>query len=171
MEMAVGNAETRDETLARLVHEHQGALLRLCYLSLRDEELARDAVQDTFLKAYENLDKFRGDSSEKTWLTRIALNTCRDMCRANWFRFVDRRVTPDSLRQVAEAPDRNVELSIAISQLPGKLREVVLLYYYHGMTLEEMSEVLRTAKSTLSQRLSQAREKLHITLEGGAAHV
>ena len=167
METVRETAATREETLTRLVRDHQQSLLRLCYLSLRDEELARDAVQETFLKAFQSLDRFRGDSSEKTWLTRIALNVCRDMRRTNWARFVDRRVTPDALRHTAESPDKAAELNIAISRLPGKLREAVLLYYYHGMTLEEMAEVLRAAKSTVSMRLKQAREKLHITLEGG----
>ena len=167
MEITADLHASREETLARLVQEYQSALLRLCYLSLRDEELARDAVQETFLKAFQALDKFRGESSEKTWLTRIALNVCRDVRRTNWFRYVDRRVTLDSLQRVADSPEKNIELGIAVSRLPGKLREAVLLYYYQGMTLEEMAEALHTAKSTISTRLKQAREKLHITLEGG----
>ena len=108
--------------------------------------------------------------TEKTWLTRIALNVCRDMRRTAWFRHVDRRVMPEKLQGVTDPPDAHVELSIAVSRLPSKLQEAVLLYYYHGMTLDEMAEVLHTAKSTLSQRLRQAREKLHITLEGGDDH-
>lgn len=47
---------------------------RMCCIYLRDEQLAADAVQETFLKAYLALDKFRGEASEKTWLTRIAIN-------------------------------------------------------------------------------------------------
>ncbi|MCH5287478.1 MAG: sigma-70 family RNA polymerase sigma factor [Christensenellaceae bacterium] len=162
--------ETREETLAKLVREHQSALTRLCFLSLRDEELARDAVQETFLKAFEALSRFRGDSSERTWLFSIALNVCRDMHRANWFRFVDRRITPEMLEHMADFTDSGVELSIAISGLPYRLREAVLLYYYQGMTVEEMAEVLHAAKSTVSVRLKQARDRLHITLEGGDDH-
>ena len=66
MEIVGQRAETREEALARLVREHQSALLRLCCLTLRDAELARDAVQETFLKAYGAMSRFRGDSSEKT---------------------------------------------------------------------------------------------------------
>lgn len=171
MEPLAPIAKMREEALAQLVREHQSALLRLCYLSLHDEEMARDAVQETYLKAYQSLDKFRGDSSEKTWLTSIALNVCRDMRRANWFRFMDRRITPDMLDKLAAPPDDNgIELSIAVSRLPDKLREAVLLYYYEGMTLEETAGVLHTAKSTASEWLRQARDKLHIALEGGDDH-
>lgn len=170
VETAASVAEAREEALARMIREHQSSLLRLCWLSLRDEELARDAVQETFLKAYGAMSRFRGESSEKTWLTRIAINVCRNMRRSNWFRHVDRRVTPETLNCPADAPDQQAELNVAISRLPGKLREAVLLYYYQGMTVEEMAEVLHTAKSTVSLRLKQARERLHITLEGGDAH-
>ena len=159
--------EPRDVALARLIREHQSALTRLCYLSLHDEELARDAVQETFLKAYESLDRFRGESSEKTWLCSIALNVCRDVRRAKWYRYVDRRITPDMLEHVADPADSGIELSIAVSRLPTRLREAVLLYYYQGMTLEETAEAMRSAKSTISVWLQQARKRLYITLEGG----
>ena len=167
---AVARTETRKEALTRLVRAHQTALLRLCYLSLRDEELARDAVQETFLKAYEALDTFRGESTEKTWLVSIALNVCRDMRRANWFRYVDRRVTPEALNSLAAPSDDSVDLNLAVARLPGKLREAVLLYYYEGMTMEEMAAALHAAKSTVSMRLKRAVERLHITLEGGDDH-
>ena len=56
-------------------------LLRLCYLYIKDHQLAEDAVQDTFVKAYTKYDSFRGNSSIKTWLTAIAINVCRDIMR------------------------------------------------------------------------------------------
>lgn len=72
----------RDQFFVKLVNEYQGVLLHMCYVSLRDQELAKDAVQETFLKAYRSLPTFRGESSEKTWLIQIALNTCRSMQRS-----------------------------------------------------------------------------------------
>lgn len=54
-------------------------------------------MQETFLKAYRSLDSFRSDSSEKTWLMKIAMNTCRDLRRFAYFRCTDRRFTPDML--------------------------------------------------------------------------
>ena len=95
---------------------------------------------------------------------------CRDQRRSNWFRFVDRRVTPESVQRVADAPDKHIALRLAVSQLPIRLQEAVLLYYYEGMTIDEIAEVLHTAKSTVSLRLKQARAKLHIELEGGDDH-
>ena len=64
--------------LEQLMNQYGDSLLRLCYLYLKDAALAQDAVQDTFVKAWKKLDTFEGRSSEKTWLCRIAVNTCRD---------------------------------------------------------------------------------------------
>lgn len=78
---------------------YEESLLRMCFAYLGDTSLAEDAVQETFLKAYQSLDSFRGDASEKTWLLRIAINTCKDVRRSAWFRHVDRSVALDTLAE------------------------------------------------------------------------
>ena len=93
---AVKGPDSRKEALERMVSLYQLPLLRLCYAYLHDEELAKDAVQETFIKAYRGLADFRNEASEKTWLSRIAINVCKDLRRNGWFRHVDRAVTPDS---------------------------------------------------------------------------
>ena len=97
METAKAPDSCPETVLERLIRENEVSLKRLCYLYLHDEAQAEDAVQETFLKAYRSLEKFRGEASEKTWLTRIALNICKDMLRSAWFRHMDRRVTVDML--------------------------------------------------------------------------
>ena len=92
MEIVKGPNNSHEELLALMVAQYEVALLRTCYMYLRDKGLAEDATQETFLKAYKALDTFRGESSEKTWLMRIAMNTCRDMKRNAWFRYMDRSV-------------------------------------------------------------------------------
>ena len=87
--VAQGPAITRDEKLEVLVDKYQVSLLKVCFTFLRDRSLAEDAVQETFIKVYQSLDSFQGNSSEKTWIFKIAMNTCRDMLRGRWFRFVD----------------------------------------------------------------------------------
>ena len=86
-----------EETLARMVGEWQLPLLRTCCAVLGSEDLAKDAVQETFLKAYRGLPSFRGECSEKTWLMRIAVNVCREMLRSSWFRTIYRRVSMEQL--------------------------------------------------------------------------
>ena len=71
----------RDQIIIDLVDQYQGMLLRMCYVYLRDMEQAKDATQETFLKAYKSLASFRGDCSEKSWLIRIAINTWNVICQ------------------------------------------------------------------------------------------
>ena len=169
METAVKAPDSRPETvLERLIRENEVSLKRLCYLYLHDEALAEDAVQETFLKAYRALEGYRRESSEKTWLTRIAVNICKDMLRTAWFRHVDRRVTPDMIPESRETRDPyNREIAAAVMNLPAKLREVVLLYYYRGLTMAETAEVLKISQPAVTNRLKRARDRLKAELKGG----
>ncbi len=76
MERVKGPDILRDQALTQMVNEYQSILLRPCYVMLHDQEQAKDAVQETFLRAYKGWSNFRGASSEKTWLVRIAVNIC-----------------------------------------------------------------------------------------------
>ena len=160
-------ARTWEEEFEHLVGAYQTQLLRMCYMHLRDRSMSEDAVQETFVKLYRSRGAFRGECSEKTWIMRIAINTCRDMNRAGWLRWMDKRVTPEDLPEAA-APvqEGDEDLVSAIMHLPFKLREVVLLYYYQGMNVSEIAETLHIAQSSVSGRLRRAREKLRRMLEG-----
>lgn len=171
MEVVTGPDSVRDQALCRLVNQYQTLLLRMCYLYLHDRALAEDAVQETYLKAYRALDTFRGECSEKTWLNRIAINTCRDMRRSSWFRYVDRRVTMEALPEAATEPgEEDIELTLSVMRLPQKLKEVVLLYYYQDMNTTEIAGALGVAQSTVSTRLKRARTRLRSILEGRHYH-
>ena len=143
--------------LERMMAAYGGSLLRMCALQLRDAHLAEDAVQETFLKAYRHMSGFRGESSERTWLTSIAIHVCRDMQRGAWFRHVDRRVdTAELPEQVAfdEYPDRTVIAEV--QALPPRYREVIALRYYQGLTLRETAEALRLSQTAVKARLNRA---------------
>ena len=91
------------DALDHLMQQHGSRLLRLCAMFLRDTSLAQDAVQDTFLKAFRQFHRFRGDADALTWLTAIAINVYRDYRRTAWFRHVDRRME-DLPEQAASFP-------------------------------------------------------------------
>lgn len=160
-----GNMQDAEQTFERLVAEYQTLLLRTCYLYLKDAALAEDAVQETFLKAYRSMHTWREECSEKTWLCRIAVNTCRDMRRGRWFRYTDRSVTPDMLPVAAHCNLQEEKLIIDVMNLPRRLREVVILYYYQGMDTSEIAQALSIARTSVSDRLARARKQLRIILE------
>ena len=164
----IDRAQSRDETLRRLMTDYEIPIRRMCCVYLRDEQLAADAVQETFLKAYLALDKFRGEASERTWLTRIAINVCHSMRRTGWMRFIDRRVTLDKLPEpIVQADYGLTELTADIMRLPQKLIDVVLLHDYQGFTVREAGEMLGIPYQTVISRLNTAHKKLRMELQGG----
>ena len=160
------NQDPRQAWLDGAIFRWEKPMLRLCYAYLCDTALAEDAVQETFFKAWKNYDRFRGDAEEKTWLTRIAINTCKDLTKSAWTRHTDRSVTPDDLPEGAASFDAQDDtVTRAVLALPRELKEVTLLHWYQGMTLQEMAKVLRLPRSTINYRLKKAKAILKEELE------
>ena len=160
--------DTYEDHLRRLMAAYKNDLMRMCCVWLRDASLAEDAVQETFVKAYRAMADFRGDCSEKTWLMRIAVNTCRSMRRSWWSRMVDRSVTPDMLAEMYPAA-MNEDLCLVedVMRLPDKEKAVILLYYYQNMSVREVAQALGIGISAVSMRLKKARTRLRGLLEEG----
>lgn len=158
---AVQGPDGRETRLNRMMLTHERDVLRVCIMMLHDVHLAQDAVQETFLKAYRKLDSFRGEASEKTWLMRIAVNTCRDMRRGGWFRHVDAAVSLDDLPvPVAPPSAEHIVLTAAILGLNAKYREVVLLHCDQGLTIRETAKALGISAPAVMNRLKRARAVL-----------
>ena len=154
-----GQSDDRSQ-IDRLMEQYGSSLLRMSALYLKDADLAQDAVQETFLKAYRHFRDYRGESSEKTWLAAICANTCRDMLRTAWFRRRS-RIDIDSLPERPadfDFPDGTV-LS-EVMRLPAKYREVILLRYYEGLKLKEVASALRLSEGKTRSRLRKANDIL-----------
>ena len=165
MRFAQGPCRDEEEKLESLMATYGTQVKRLCCLYLRDASLAEDAAQETFIKAWRSLASFRGGSSERTWLMRIAVNTCRDALRTSWFRRLDRRVTPEELPLASPGPQEPA-LAQAITRLPARDREVILLRYYEQLSPDEIAHMLRQPLNTVKSRLARAKKKLKQLLEG-----
>lgn len=163
---------SREEALISLVTQYETSILRTCYMYLQDKGLAEDATQETFLKAYKAFPNFRGECNEKTWLMRIAINTCRDIKRSSWFRNIDRRITIDSLPETSDAfhDDSDDDLAEAILNLSTKYKEVILLYFYQDMTMAEIAQVLKVSIATVGRRIKLACSKLESLLKKEETH-
>ena len=136
-------------------------ILRLCLVYLGDRQLAEDAFQETFVKAWKRRETFRGESSEKTWLSRIAVNTCRDMLRSGWFRMMKRSEPIERLFDLcAPGQEDHSDVRAAVLALPGRYREVVVLYYDQEMTMKEIAEATGMPVNSVSTRLRRARALL-----------
>lgn len=166
MNIVKGPDNQPEERIRQMIQTYEKDLLRLCRVYVKDTATAEDAVQETFVKAYRSLNRFRGESCEKTWLIRIAINVCRDIQRTAWFRNLGRMVNLDDVKIPQEMKVKS-EVVDQIMRMPKKLREVVLLYYYEDMSQSEIAEVLGVSVTTVHRRLDKAREVLRALLEGG----
>ena len=145
--------------IEELIDLYGGGILRLCTLYLGDRQLAEDAFQETFVKAWKKWNDFRGESSVKTWLICIAVNTCKDILRSGWFRTMRRSRPVEELFDLAADGDLQEETAVrdAVLRLPGVYREVILLYYDQEMRIREIAKALCLSENTVSTRLRRAR--------------
>jgi len=180
----------RGDALAyeRLVAEHSGDVYALLYRLTTDPEEARDLTQETFLRAFQSIDRFRGDSSLKTWIYRIAINQARNRWR--WWRRRKRDVTVSldatdeyrdtplaamlpsdkspSPEQETLAHEREAQLREALQGLRRSYREAVILRDVEGFSYEEIARTLQISIGTVKARISRGRLELRHQLEGSS---
>jgi len=170
----------------RLVAERSADVYALLYRLTSDAEEARDLTQETFLRAFQSVSRFRGDADLKTWIYRIAINQARNRWR--WWKRRRRDVTVSlddnrgpseqplsaSLRN-EDAPDpeqetlaheREGQLRAALLGLRSAYREAVILRDVEGFSYEEIATTLEISIGTVKSRLSRGRLELRTKLEG-----
>lgn len=170
----------------RLVAEHSGDVYALLYRLTSDAEEARDLTQETFLRAFQSISRFRGDANLKTWIYRIAVNQARNRWR--WWRRRKRDVTVSldatderdkqplgaTLRnndavdpeQETLAHEREGQLREALLGLRQSYREAVILRDVEGFSYEEIADTLEISIGTVKSRISRGRLELRRKLEG-----
>jgi len=165
-----------------LVRLYESRVYNLCYRMLGDGDSAADAAQDAFFSAFRNLRSFRGGSF-RSWLLRIATNTCYDVLRARKRRpttslYVDDEEGDDSsplqIADTGESPDAFAlrrELAGAIQQaldtLPDEQRLAVVLSDIQGLSYDEIALIMNANLGTVKSRLSRGRARLRDALKAG----
>ncbi|MHB0999925.1 MAG: RNA polymerase sigma factor [Armatimonadota bacterium] len=137
-----------------LFDRHKAFIYNVCYRMMASREDAVDAVQSTFIQAFRELGKFRGESSLRTWLYRIAVNICTGQLRREKRR---RLLSPEmEEHRIDERPrDRVWE---AMLELPPDLRAILVLRYFQDLSSEEISQVMGCSDGAVRTKLHRARE-------------
>jgi RNA polymerase sigma-70 factor, ECF subfamily len=157
----------------RLVAEEQTYVARLVHRLLGYRDGVDDVVQDVLAAALVAWPKFRGESSARTWLVRIALNQCRRHHRRRllWRGLIEKfrrrwlSVATNELRAEAAAHETNERVRCALAALRPCDREVLVLHYLQDLSLSEVAQLVGVSHNAVEVRLSRARKRLKVILK------
>jgi RNA polymerase sigma-70 factor (ECF subfamily) len=151
-----------------LIQRWERPIYALAYRQIGREEDARDVCQETFLRAYRALNGFRGQAKFSSWLYRIALNLCRDWIRrerrtpvvqvpedVDLFDLAASREPSESIEDRVARADLARAVEHAMTLLPEEQRTAIILKEYHGLTFQEIADVVGCPLSTVKTRLYQ----------------
>lgn len=164
------------KAFSELVLRHQRSLLRLTLRFTREQSLAEDVVQESFLKAYQKIHLFEGRSSFKSWLFQIALNTAKNRFRERSHDSLGLEENQMSVDSSAESgmvhDDIRKRIRSEVDRLPDKQRMALTLRVFEDMSFKEIAQIMEcpydTAKANYRHALLKLREKLEVdnALEG-----
>jgi RNA polymerase sigma-70 factor (ECF subfamily) len=165
---AAGDREAFDD----LVRRYQGQIVNLARAMTASDADADDVAQETFVRVWRALPKFRGESAFRTWLYGIALNVARTsrgrqsrLTRVFWSAPPDQERDPvDQARDAAPAIDETIMMrdgiDRALRQLPAELREALVLRDVQGLEYREIADTLGVPIGTVESRIFRARQRL-----------
>lgn len=168
-----------------LVLKYKNRVFNLCYRYLGNYEEANDCAQETFVKVYRSIDKFRQDSTFATWLYRIAVNTCKNKLASLEYRCRKKTISLDSpgssfesdcpleisddsynAAHEIEKREKDQLIQLSIDSLPEDQRSVVLLRDIEGLPYDQIAKVTGFNLGTVKSKLSRARAALQEKLKG-----
>lgn len=163
------------DKIERLINLYGSDVLRVANTYMKNTTLAEDIFQEVFVKAFKNINFFRKESSEKTWLIRITINTCKDYLKSAWHNKVtsiEDSFDPASSQNIEKeliTEENKNNIAKEILNLPDKYKEILILYYYQDFSSKEISQILHLPETSVRTRMKRAREilknKLQVTLE------
>jgi len=168
-EELVARSKTGDmDSFNQLVKRWERPIFALAYRTLGREEDARDVTQETFLRAFRALSGFKGDAKFSSWLYRIALNLCRDWMRkerraplvavpegVDVEQLAADRGPVETVEDLAARSELSREVARAMESLPAEQRQAIILKEYHGLTFQEIADLMKCPLSTVKTRVYQ----------------
>jgi RNA polymerase sigma-70 factor, ECF subfamily len=165
---------TKEAKFEWLMREYGRKILHLVYMIVKDRNTAEDITQDVFVKIYNHLELFRGESSIHTWMYKIAVNEARKHVRSWSFRNIFPTEKAEDLANESLSFEGEPKLLDSLNReefakyillLPLQYRQAIALYYYQDLSSEEMAAVLGISDGAARNKLYRARKKLKEILE------
>ncbi|GAE29603.1 RNA polymerase sigma factor [Halalkalibacter hemicellulosilyticus] len=158
-----------------LVKRHYKLIFSYVYRKVGDYHLAYDMTQEVFIKMMKSITRYNNSGEFKNWLLKIAVNQCRDYFRSSAYKMKAGEEelgthVPSHQESVWDLVSKKADsekVKAAVTQLPDYQREVIILRFYHGLKVKEISEVTNSKEATVKSRVKQGVEKLRRWLKGG----
>jgi RNA polymerase sigma-70 factor (ECF subfamily) len=157
-----------------LVDRYKDLVFTLSLRMMKHTEEAEEAAQDTFIKAYKSLNKFKGDSKFSTWIYRVAYNTCLDRLKKNKRQqytveineYTEHQVkTIDNALDQIEAKEKQQAIQDCLALLPSEDSFLLTLYYFEELSLEEIGKIVSLKPNNVKVKLFRSRKKLATVLK------
>ncbi|MFD1018359.1 sigma-70 family RNA polymerase sigma factor [Thalassobacillus hwangdonensis] len=159
----------KESFIEQLIDDYSQGILWFTYTYVKDQQLAEEITQDVFLTCFQKIDQFKNQSSIKTWLYSITANRCKDQLRKKSLKsFLSlKREEQEKNRQDDKYPElilveklERENLANNVMALPAKFKEVIYMFYFEDMKINEISDILDVKQNTVKTRLNRGRNLL-----------
>ncbi|MFB9109270.1 RNA polymerase sigma factor [Flavobacterium gyeonganense] len=160
-------------SFAVLVDRYKDMIFTLALKMIKNREEAEEVAQDTFIKIYNSLSKFKGDSKFSTWIYKIAYNTCLDRLKKNKKEDLNISIdefsahlikTMDNALSALENKERRQTIQNCLNLLPGDENFLLTLFYFEDQSLEEIGKIMNINANNVKVKLFRSRQKLAVIL-------
>lgn len=169
---------SRNEWLELIMDDYGERLTKLAFNYVKDWGIAQDVVQDVFVTCYNNYHEFRDAKSFKALIYRITINRCKDVLKS-WsfkrvflnpgvFQFLQSKELSPEMNTIQQDEDKTLTKSVLA--LPLKYREIIILYYYEGLAVSEISDLTGQNLNTIKTRLNRGRALMKKSFERSEGH-
>ncbi|WLR46483.1 sigma-70 family RNA polymerase sigma factor [Halobacillus litoralis] len=163
--------ESIEEVMNYIIDEYGEEIKRLIFTYVKDYASTDDMFQEFLIKVYKKISSFKREAKLRSWLYRIAINTCKDYLRSPINRLLALNDTlfsekEKSAEEMVILKENNVRLAEVVLSLPIKYREILVLRFYQSFSIQQISEALNMKESTVKTRISRGKSKLRQKLGG-----
>jgi RNA polymerase sigma-70 factor (ECF subfamily) len=157
-----------------LVDRYKDMIFSLSLKMVKNREEAEEVAQDTFIKIFNSLSKFKGDSKFSTWIYKIAYNTCLDRLKKNKKENLNISIdefsahlikTMDNALSALEDKERKQKIQNCLNLLPGDENFLLTLFYFEEQSLEEIGKIMSINANNVKVKLFRSRQKLAVILK------
>ncbi len=168
MDLIKMTSNNKGERFENLVKPLKAKLYKTGMAILNNEDDVCDAIQETLISAYNNLDSLKHEQYFITWITRIMINKCYDIIKANKkITYINQKLEQNEGELYYDNYTDESFVQKVLQSISEELRLVTVLYYYDGFSIKEIAKLCNLPEGTVKSRLSRAKEKLCAILKEG----